>query len=195
MASPEPSTGELGETPLSATQDRILSAALELFGEHGVNGTSYQMVADTLGVTKAAIYHQFKTKDDIVIAVTERELSKLGDALAAAEAEKSHTKARELLLNAVVDHAVEHRRAASTLQFDPVIVRLLAAHKPFQLFVERLYRALIGDDTGPEARLDVAILSSTIGGTVVHPLAADIDEETLRARLLHTVRRILGPSN
>ena len=84
MASPEPSTGELGETPLSATQDRILSAALELFGEHGVNGTSYQMVADTLGVTKAAIYHQFKTKDDIVIAVTERELSKLGDALAAA---------------------------------------------------------------------------------------------------------------
>jgi AcrR family transcriptional regulator len=190
MASPEPSTGELGETPLSATQDRILSAALELFGEHGVNGTSYQMVADTLGVTKAAIYHQFKTKDDIVIAVTERELSKLGDALAAA----SHTKARELLLNAVVDHAVEHRRAASTLQFDPVIVRLLAAHKPFQLFVERLYRALIGDDTGPEARLDVAILSSTIGGTVVHPLAADIDEETLRARLLHTARRILGLS-
>jgi len=194
MASPEPSTGELGETPLSATQDRILSAALELFGEHGVNGTSYQMVADTLGVTKAAIYHQFKTKDDIVIAVTERELSKLGDALAAAEAEKSHTKARALLLNAVVDHAVEHRRAASTLQFDPVIVRLLAAHKPFQLFVERLYRALIGDDTGPEARLDVAILSSTIGGTVVHPLAADIDEETLRARLLHTARRILGLS-
>jgi AcrR family transcriptional regulator len=194
MASPEPSTGELGETPLSATQDRILSAALELFGEHGVNGTSYQMVADALGVTKAAIYHQFKTKDDIVIAVTERELSKLGDALAAAEAEKSHTKARELLLSAVVDHAVEHRRAASTLQFDPVIVRLLAAHKPFQLFVERLYRALIGDDTGPEARLDVAILSSTIGGTVVHPLAADIDEETLRARLLHTARRILGLS-
>ena len=93
-----------------------------------------------------------------------------------------------------MDHAVEHRRAASTLQFDPVIVRLLSAHKPFQLFVERLYRALIGDDTGADARLDVAVLSSTLGGTVVHPLAADIDEEALRARLLHTSRRILGLS-
>jgi AcrR family transcriptional regulator len=169
-----------------------MSAALELFADHGVNGTSYQMIADALGVTKAAVYHQFKTKDEIVIAVTEMELAKLEGALATAEAEESRAKARELLLTAVIDHAVEHRRAASTLQFDPVIVRLLGEHKPFQRFVERLYGALIGDDAGAQARLQVAMLSSTIGGTVVHPLAADIDDNTLRSELLSTTRRLLG---
>ena len=33
---------------------RIIDAALELFAEHGVGGTSLQMIADRVGVTKAA---------------------------------------------------------------------------------------------------------------------------------------------
>ncbi|MDT0270955.1 helix-turn-helix domain-containing protein, partial [Streptomyces sp. DSM 44915] len=103
--------------PRSAAQTRILDAALELIAEHGVSGTSLQMIADALGVTKAAVYHQFKTKEAIVIALTERELGQLEDALEAAEAEGSPTRAREVLLTRVIDMAVSRRRAASTLQF------------------------------------------------------------------------------
>ena len=87
----------------SAAQQRILDAALTLIADHGVGGTSLQMIADTIGVTKAAVYHQFKTKDEIVIALTERELGRLDDALAAAEAEKSRPRAREVLLTRVID--------------------------------------------------------------------------------------------
>ena len=47
------------------------------------------MIADEVGVTKAAVYHQFRTKEEIVIALTERELGGLDDALEAAEAEES----------------------------------------------------------------------------------------------------------
>ena len=43
------------------------------------------MIADAIGVTKAAIYHQFKTKDEIVLAAIEVELAKLETALDAAE--------------------------------------------------------------------------------------------------------------
>ncbi|GGL01626.1 TetR family transcriptional regulator [Nocardia jinanensis] len=49
-------------------------------------------------VTKAAIYYQFKTKDQIVIAVTTGELAILEDALFAAEAEPDRTRARRVLL-------------------------------------------------------------------------------------------------
>lgn len=90
-----------------------------------MGGTSLQMIADAVGVTKAAIYHQFKTKEQIVIALTERELASLEEALEAAEAEDHPPRARDLLLDRVIDLAVERRGAASTLQFDPVIVRLL----------------------------------------------------------------------
>jgi len=51
--------------------------------------------------------------------------------------------ARKMLLHSVIDHAVEHRRAATTLVFDPAIVKVLSAHQPFQRFVERLYGTLV----------------------------------------------------
>ncbi|HTM84376.1 MAG TPA: helix-turn-helix domain-containing protein [Mycobacterium sp.] len=179
-------------TPRSAAQTRVLDAALELISEHGVSGTSLQMIADTIGVTKAAVYHQFKTKEAIVIALTERELALLEDALDAAEAEGSPARARELLLTRVIDMAVARRRAASTLQFDPVVVRLLAEHEPFQRFIDRLYAALLGDGSSSTARVHAAMLSGVISVAVMHPLVADIDDDTLRTELVQTMRRIVA---
>jgi AcrR family transcriptional regulator len=182
----------LGATPRSEAQLRTLRAALELFAEHGVSATSYQMIADTVGVTKGAIYHQFKTKDELVVAVAELELSRLEDALAAAESLDRRDEAREFLLNRVIDHAVDHRRAANTLQFDPVLVRLLSEHKPFQSFIERLYGMLVGDEPGSDTQVRLAALTCVVGGTVAHPLVAGLDDNTLRRELLDTARKIIG---
>lgn len=182
----------LGATPRSEAQLRTLRAALELFAEHGVNATSYQMIADAVGVTKGAIYHQFKTKDELVLAVAELELSRLEDALEAAESMDGSDVAREFLLNRVIDHAVDHRRAANTLQFDPVLVRLLSDHKPFQRFIERLYGMLVGDKPGPDTQVRLAALTCVVGGTVAHPLVAGLDDNTLRRQLLDTARKIIG---
>ncbi|MBO0863776.1 MAG: TetR/AcrR family transcriptional regulator [Mycobacterium sp.] len=177
----------------SAAQTRILDAALMLIGEHNVGGTSLQMIADAIGVTKAAVYHQFKTKEEIVIALTERELGGLEEALEAAEAEDHPPRARELLLGGVIDLAVKRRGAASTLQFDPVVVRLLAEHQPFQQFIQRLYSVLVGD-AGDDARVTAAMLSGAIAVGVVHPLVADVDDKTLRSQLLRLTRRFMDLS-
>lgn len=173
----------------SAAQTRILDAALQLIAEHAVGGTSLQMIADAVGVTKAAVYHQFKTKEQIVIALTERELGGLEEALEAAEALDHRTEARKVLLDRVIDLAVERRGAASTLQFDPVIVRLLAEYEPFQQFIQRLYGVLV-DDTAEDARVSAAMLSGAIAVGVLHPLVADIDDDTLRAQLLRITHRL-----
>jgi AcrR family transcriptional regulator len=182
--------GRFSAVQRSAAQLRILDAALTLIADHGVGGTSLQMIADVVGVTKAAVYHQFKTKDEIVIALTERELGRLDDALEAAEAEESPPRAREVLLARVIDMAIERRRAAATLQFDPVIIRLLADHEPFQQFLTRLYGVLLGDADN-EGRVSAAMLSGAIGTAVVHPLVADINDDELRAQLLRLTRRLL----
>jgi hypothetical protein len=99
--------------------------------------------------------------------------------------------AREFLLNRVIDHAVDHRRAANTLQFDPVLVRLLSDHKPFQRFIERLYGMLVGDKPGPDTQVRLAALTCVVGGTVTHPLVAGLDDNTLRRQLLDTARKII----
>ena len=183
--------GELGITHYSAPRMRVLDVALDLFADHGVSGTSLQMIADAVGITKAAVYHQFRTKEQIVLAVTERELGRLAPALEEAEAHGDGPEARDGLLVRVVEMAVRDRRLVRTLQFDPVVVRLLAEHEPFQRFMERLYRVLLSD-AGLDGQIEAAMFSGAISSAVMHPLVADIDDETLLARLTDLSRRLLG---
>src|SRR5262245_34668319 len=116
-------TSRLGSASYTAAQTRIIDAALGLFAEHGISGTSLQMIADALGVTKAAVYHQYNTKDEIVLAVAQVVLARLEAAVTAAEAERSHSRARELLVTEMIDLAVERRHMAGILQRDPVMLR------------------------------------------------------------------------
>lgn len=181
-----------GSASYSAAQLRIINAALDLFAEHGVGGTSLQMIADAIGVTKAAVYHQFKTKDEIVLAVAEAELANVEAAIQAAEAESDPERARDVLVTRIVDLAVTRRRMESTLLGDPVIVRFFAHHEPFRQVMDRLYRLLMGEHAGTaDARLSAAMLTAAIGGSVMHPLVADLDDAALRAELLRLARRFL----
>ena len=64
------------------TRGRIQHVALELFAEHGYERTSLREIAGRLGVTKAALYYHFKSKEDIVRSFTEDYFGRL-DALIA----------------------------------------------------------------------------------------------------------------
>jgi AcrR family transcriptional regulator len=175
----------------SAAQTRVIEAALVLFADHGVGGTSLQMIADAVGVTKAAVYHQFQTKEEIVLAAAAVVLARLDEAVEAAEAAKSPSRARELLIAGLVDLAVERRRVASILQRDPVMIRVLEEHQPFRQGRERLYRLLVGGRAGVAARVQAAMLSAAIGGAVIHPLVQDLEDSALRSQLLRLARRFL----
>ena len=178
--------------PYRAAQMRVIAAALDLFAERGVSGTSLQMISDAMGVTKAAVYHQFKSKDEIVLAVAEIELGRLEVAVDVAAAHGCNVRARETLLEQVIDLAVARRRVASLLQSDPVMVRFLAEHEPFRRLMDRLFAVLLGERPTAETQVQAAMLSGAIGGAVVHPLAADLDDDTLRTHLLRLARRLFG---
>lgn len=47
---------------------------------------------------------------------------------------------------------------------------------------ERLYRLLMGDHAGAEARVLAAMLSAAIAGVIIHPLVLNLDDDTLLAR-------------
>src|ERR1700728_4027831 len=69
------------------TRARIQQVALELFAEQGYERTSLREIAERLGVTKAALYYHFKSKEDIVLSFTEDYFARL-DALIAWGAEQ-----------------------------------------------------------------------------------------------------------
>ena len=66
-ASVAPLTDAADPTP--DTRQRILDVALDLFTEQGFDGTSLRQIAEQLGVTKAALYYHFESKDDILMAL------------------------------------------------------------------------------------------------------------------------------
>lgn len=187
-----PNVRRPGPAPYSDAQVRTATVALDLFTTHGVSGTSLQMIADALGVTKAAVYHQFKRKEAIVVAAVELELRRLEPALDAAERGDGGPAAIGELLRQVIDLAVGRRSLVSTLQHDPVIARLLAEHEPFEQYMQRLFRALLGGSSDAGARVRVAMVASAIGGAVSHPLVAGLDDAMVRSELLDLSLQVLG---
>lgn len=168
----------------SPTQLRTIDVALELFAVHGVGGTSLQMIADALGVTKAAVYHQFQTKEAIVIAAVEVQLQPFEEAI-------ERAPKREDLLEAVVDVLVANRQTARVLQSDPVLFRLLGEHPPSLRMFIRLFDILLGDPVDDRGRVRASVLAAAFGA-VAFPFVIDIDDGTLRDELLATMRQILG---
>jgi AcrR family transcriptional regulator len=186
VSNPEP---RVQATVLSAPQKRIVAAAYELFGEHGVSETSLQMIAERVGVTKAAVYHQFKTKDEIVLATIATEMVRLERTVDAAEAAPDTARARDELLVAMVDLLVARRQRALLMQNDPAVQRFLD-EEPFRSLMRRSYRILTGEDT-PQSRARGAMMGAAIGAAVAHPLAAELSDDDLRTELLAFARGAL----
>ena len=178
------------ENRVGTARQRLLAVALDLFAEHGVSGTSLQMIADRLGVTKAAVYHQFQNKDDIVLAVIDPALERLGPIADYAEAQRGHLTRREATLIGVVDLVVEFRKVCATLSFDPVVLRLVRAHPELRA-LQRIRRLLGGTAPDPGSRVRIAVLSGGLMMAGADPAVAGLDDEDLRDHLLTTGRRVL----
>jgi AcrR family transcriptional regulator len=55
----------------SETRRQVLDAAFAIFGERGIAATSLTEVAAAAGLTKGAVYSNFASKDDLVLALLE----------------------------------------------------------------------------------------------------------------------------
>jgi AcrR family transcriptional regulator len=55
--------------------EKLMRVSVELFAEHGYAQTSVQQIVDAAGVTKGALYHYFKSKDDLLFDIYDRLLS------------------------------------------------------------------------------------------------------------------------
>jgi AcrR family transcriptional regulator len=49
-------------------RERLLTAAADLFGDHGIAATGVDAIASAAGVAKATLYRHFASKDDLVVA-------------------------------------------------------------------------------------------------------------------------------
>jgi AcrR family transcriptional regulator len=65
-------SGESKAAKAEVTRRRLVGAARKLFGRQGYADTSVDQVARAAGVTKGALYHHFRDKDDLFHAVVQQ---------------------------------------------------------------------------------------------------------------------------
>ncbi|VCU69476.1 HTH-type transcriptional regulator TtgR [Pigmentiphaga humi] len=82
----------------------ILDAAAKLFIERGTGGTSMQDIAESLGLSRTAVYYYFKNKDAILRALTE-EVVTAADNLARGTVARADLDPTEALRALVAQHA------------------------------------------------------------------------------------------
>jgi AcrR family transcriptional regulator len=173
------------------TRERMLHTALDLFCERGVGGSSLQMIADHLGVTKAAVYYQFHSKDDLVLAVFQPALNQLREVGESAEALADPDARREAAIDGLIDLVLDHRRLVTALYSDPVVSEIVRSHPDLTGMVERLHQLMVGPDPSPSRLIAVAMVGGGLVSVGTEPLLAGIDRDTLRRELRAATRRLL----
>lgn len=64
------------------TRERILTVAAGLFADKGFTATSIRDISDALGVTKAALYYHFTSKEEILHAIVDQPITAVRGVLA-----------------------------------------------------------------------------------------------------------------
>lgn len=137
----------------SDTRARLCEVALELFAEQGYEKTSLREIAERLGVTKAALYYYFKSKEDIVRSLVEDYVAQLDGLIAWAKTQTPGPDTRAQIVTRYLDIVADGSAVFRMLHQNQAAVSGLAAAKERgEVFKERI-DSLVDLLTGPHATL------------------------------------------
>ena len=100
---------KVSEEYLEARRAEILDAAQAVIARRGVQGTTLSQIRSEAGVSSGALYHYFKSKDDIITGIRERSLA--SDEAVYSEAEISTTAKQALTELVELGMALNHGSA------------------------------------------------------------------------------------
>jgi AcrR family transcriptional regulator len=177
-----------GPTPRTDTRSRVQKVALELFAEHGYEKTSLREIAERLGVTKAALYYHFKSKEDIVHSFTDDYFVELDALLDWAKDQPRSEQTRRELLDRYVGIVLAGHEVFRFLEQNRASVQGMHDGKErFARFRDRL-DGLVDVLVGPEAVLRDRVRATTavlaVGATCMFYLQRAADQDKLRAIVL-----------
>jgi AcrR family transcriptional regulator len=135
------------------TRSRLRQLALKLFAEQGYEKTSLREIAEQLGVTKAALYYYFKSKEDIVRSLVEDYVGELDELIAWAKTQPRTPATRAEIVRRYLHIVANGTEVFRMLHQNQAAVSGLAnAKERGELFKERL-DALVELLSEPDASL------------------------------------------
>jgi AcrR family transcriptional regulator len=177
---------------MSPTPQRILAAARALFAERGYRAASMQAIADQVGITKAALYHHFASKDELLRHLTLPLLDELERALAEAEEADGPEAVRWRAVEGYVDVYLRHRETLLMLVRDMTLLVQAPVADRFRAAVALANDLVCGPDRSLEGRVRASQVVAGLGDPVV--LFLDVPPEELKRVILDGARALLAGS-
>ena len=189
------------------TRDRIIDAAMTLFGDNGFRGTSVAQIEAAAGLTPGAggLYHHFKSKEEVLTAGIDRHLDRI-----------AALRDIRLLFTDLGDTRAEltmtARYALSELDNETELLRILATESRTRpALVERAVTALVDTTHGefaawlqeskhlaPERAAAVAavalgsLLSNRLMRGLLGIAPANVDDTTFVATWVEMILNLIG---
>jgi AcrR family transcriptional regulator len=200
MAAQEPGSGRTRPTR-AETRRRILDAAFTVFGERGIAAAKLTEVAAAAGLTKGAVYSNFASKDELVLALMEEHAAhRLKSSLArfadAGNGGEALANVAAVLMHEMRTDAVWHRLLAEFFAMahhdpkrrDALRRRRREVRETIARAIDRLAEGFDLQLPLPSPELAVILLALSNGLAV----EADIDEEAVPEGLLAKVLTLIA---
>jgi AcrR family transcriptional regulator len=167
------------EARLSASRERILSAALAIVAERGYAGCSVSAVARRAGVATGSVYRHFPAKADLVTEVFRTAARPEVDAVTRAAAlELTAAEAVAAAIETFAGRALRAPRMAYALLAEPVDPAVEAERLVFRRAYAEAFAGIVtrgiaaGELPDQDVRVSAAALVGALGEALVGPLAA-----------------------
>jgi AcrR family transcriptional regulator len=176
------------------TRDAIRDVALELFALHGYEKTSLREIAERLGMTKAALYYHYPSKQALLLAIIEPMIAEWKSVVDKAMPLPHSTRNVRRVLADSLEVLLRHRPIAGMFTRDAPAV--LEAVGPFYAdlmdLTGRLHTWLAGPSPTTGDRLRAVAATEVLGAALSpSPTIADTPDTKIREVLLDAAIAVL----
>jgi AcrR family transcriptional regulator len=176
------------------TRSAIRDVALELFARQGYATTSLREIAEQLGMTKAALYYHYQSKQALLQAIIEPLISEWKTITDKATTLEQTPANATVVLGHCLDVLLGHRSIAGMFARDaPAMVEAIGPFYQDLIDVhERLHEWLAGPSPTPadyiRALAATEVLGAALGWT---PMIAETPDDVIRTVLLESATAVL----
>lgn len=131
---------------MATTRDTIMDVATDLFIERGYEGTSLREIAERVGVTKAALYYHFSSKEDLVRALLEP-MDEMQEELLRTLPERPTLVEWATFLDGVISWLATNGRTFQLLERNHELFDSMHEDGHAHLQLHRMVDQIVGDET------------------------------------------------
>jgi AcrR family transcriptional regulator len=180
--------------PAQDTRTRIQEVALELFTEQGYEKTSLREIAERLGVTKAALYYHFKSKEEIVQSFVADRATAMEGFLDWAKAQPRTFETRRAMLHRYSDelHQGRHFEVMRFFERNQTVVKQFQDADRMREMIGELVDLLSEPDDPPQRRLKASMAMFALHASAFVLRDPELSDETRRAAALDVALELIS---